>query len=195
MLPLLLALAGEVTTPEPVACDGTCVPQEDMTKFVELLHERKCLQETAPTFKLDPVTVVVDREGRMYYSGANPKPYKVHMDWCHFSADAVGKVDVLAAVQEPPSSGFRFRPKAFMGMLVLEPFREGKKPKDGLDAGLMLDVLYYKDFNLNVHAGFRSIGGGLGVDIFRSFGAYAGYALSWDGFHHNPEAALWFAFW
>lgn len=195
MLPLLLALAGDLTAVEPEVCEGTCVPKADMAMFVQLLKERKCLQDTPPTFKLDPVNIIVDRDGRIYHTGADPKPYKLHMKWCNYEAEGTGKVNVLAAVQEPPSSGFRFRPKAFMGMLVLEPFREGKKPKDGLDAGLMLDVLYYKDFNLNVHAGFRSIGGGLGVDIFRSFGAYAGYALSWDGFHHNPEAALWFAFW
>lgn len=195
MLPLLFALMGDATSPEPVACEGTCVPQGDMSKFVELLQERKCQQEKPPEFKLDPVTIVVDRDGRIYYSGAAPKPYRLHMKWCNYEADAEGKVNVRAAVQEPPAYGFHFRPKAYAGMLLLEPFREGKKAKDGVDAGLMLDVFYLKDFNLNVHAGFRSIGAGLGVDIFRSFGAYAGYALSWDGFHHNPEAALWFAFW
>jgi hypothetical protein len=166
-----------------------------MAKFVAVLKERKCLEDTPPEFKLDPVKIVVDREGRIFYSGANPKPYRLQMKWCNFEVEASGKVDVLAAVQEPPSMGFRFRPKAFVGMLVLEPFRDGRKAKDGLDAGLMIDAFYWKDLNLNVHAGFRSVGVGVGVDIFRSFGAYAGYALAWDGFHHNPEASLWFAFW
>lgn len=194
MLPLLLALGGDVV-PEPAACEGTCVPPADMAKIVTVLKERQCFEKTKPEFKMDPVNIIVDREGRVYFSGSNPQPYKLSMSWCNYNIEAEGKVNVLAAVQEPPSYGFRFRPKAFVGMLVLEPFREGKKPKDGLDAGLMVDALYLKDFNLNVHAGFRSIGAGIGVDIFRSFGAYVGYALAWDGFHHNPEASLWFAFW
>jgi hypothetical protein len=196
MLPLLFALAGEaVPAPEPQECNGTCVPPGDMAKLVTVLQERKCLNETPPEFKMDPINIIVDRQGRVFFSGADPQPYKLHMKWCNYEAEGTGKVKVLAAVQEPPTYGFRFRPKAFVGMLLVEPFREGKKPKDGLDAGLMVDAFYIKDFNLNVHAGFRSVGAGIGVDIFRSFGAYAGYALAWDGFHHNPEASLWFAFW
>jgi hypothetical protein len=195
MLPLLFGLAGEAVPVEPAVCDGTCVPPADMAKIVTVLKERKCFDDTKPEFRLDPVNIVVDRNGRVFFSGNDPQPYRLHMKWCNYEAEGTGKVKVLAAVQEPPSYGFRFRPKAFVGMLVLEPFRDGKRPKDGLDAGLMVDALYWKDLNLNVHAGFRSVGVGVGVDIFRSFGAYVGYALAWDGFHHNPEASLWFAFW
>jgi len=166
-----------------------------MQKIVTVLRDQKCLKETKPEFKLDPVNIIVDRQGRIFYSGSAPQPYKLHMSWCNYEADGEGKVNVLAAVQEPPSYGFRFRPKAFVGMLLIEPFRDGKKPKDGLDAGLMLDIFYLHDFNINVHAGFRSVGAGLGVDIFRNFGFYSGYALTWDGFKSNPEASLWFAFW
>lgn len=175
--------------------NGTCVPPEDMQKFVTVLKEKKCLQTEKPVYDLDPVNIVVDRDGRIFYSGAAPHPYKLHMKWCGYDVAAEGKVNVLAAVQEPPSGGFRFRPKAYAGYLIAEPFLKGKKASDGIDAGLMADVLYFHDFNLNVHVGFRSFGGGLGLDIFRSFGVYAGYALAWDGFQSNPEAATWFAFW
>jgi len=180
---------------EGEACNGTCVPPEDMKQIVEVLKEKKCLQTEKPTFDLDSVNIVVDRDGRIFYSGAAPHPYKLHMKWCNYDVSAEGKVNVLAAVQEPPSGGFRFRPKAYAGYLIAQPFRKGKKAADGFDAGLMADVLYFHDFNLNVHVGFRSFGGGLGVDIFRSFGGYVGYALTWDGFYSNPEASLWFAFW
>jgi hypothetical protein len=196
MLPILLALAGDpVPVLEAQACTGTCVPDADMEKIVTVLKEAKCLKEENPEFKLDPVQIVVDRDGRIFFSGGDPKPYRLHMHWCNYDVDAEGKVNVLAAVQEPPTWGLRFRPKAYMGYLLAEPFREGKTAKDGVDAGLMIDPFYFHDFNLNVHVGFRAVGVGLGVDIFRSFGAYAGYALSWDGFHHNPETALWFSFW
>lgn len=190
---LLMALATPAMAQE--ACTGTCVPDEDMKAFVELLKEKKCLQDQKPEFQLDPVNIIVDRDGRIYYSGADPHPYKLRMTWCTYEVEAEGKVEVLAAVQEPPTFGFRFRPKAYLGMLLLEPFRDGNTLSSGADAGLMLDMLYLHDFNLNVHVGYKSVGGGVGVDILRSFGAYAGYALSWDGFHHNPEAALWFSFW
>lgn len=174
---------------------GVCVPKEDMKVFVELLKEKRCLLGEKPEFRLDPVNIVVDRDGRIFFSGNNPHPYKLHMKWCTYDVEGEGKVEVLAAVQEPPTYGFRFRPKAYLGVLVLETFRSGNKVTDALNAGLMLDPIYFEDFNLNFSVGFRAVGVGVGVDIFRSFGAYVGYALAWDGFHHNPEAALWFAFW
>lgn len=175
-------------------CEGTCVDDKDMKALMELARERKCLDTELPTFKLDPVNIVIDREGRVFFSGEKPHPYTLHMEWCHLKVEAAGDVKVMAAVQEPPVAGFRFRPKAYMGMLLADPLREGADPKDSIDAGLMLDPLYYQDFNLNIHAGFRSVGVGLGFDIFRSFGAYAGYALSYE-WRHNPEVALWFSFW
>lgn len=176
-------------------CDGTCVPDTDMKAIGEVLKERKCLQSEKPQFELDSIDIVVDRDGRVFYSGASPHPYKLKMRWCNYDVEAEGKVSVVAAVQEPPWYGFRFRPKAYAGVLLIESFRRGKTPKDAVDAGLMADLFYVSDFNLNVHAGFRSVGAGLGVDIFKSFGAYVGYALAWDGLHHNPEASLWFSFW
>lgn len=198
-LPFTLAALSTDPTP-PTAdpapqCSGTCVPADDMKKIVTVLKETKCLKDEKPTFKLDPVKIVVDRDGRVFFSGDNPEPYRLHMHWCTYDLDAEGKVSVLAGVQEPPTYGFRFRPKAYVGYLLAEPFRKDGVARDGIDAGLMIDPFYIQDFNLNFHVGFRAVGVGLGVDIFRSFGAYAGYALSWDGFHSNPETSLWFSFW
>jgi len=194
LLGVTAILVSSIATAQECA-NGTCVSSEDMAKFVTVLKEKKCLQTEKPTFTLDPINLIVDQQGRIFYSGANPSPYKLRMAWCTYSLEAEGKVNVLAAVEQPPTYGFRFRPKAYIGYLLAEPFRAGKVAKDGIDAGLMLDPLYLKDFNLNVHVGFRAVGVGLGVDIFRSFGVYAGYALTWDGFHSNPEASTWFSFW
>lgn len=192
---LVLPATALAQEPSGAACTGTCVPDKDMATMVAVLKEKQCLLKNSPTFKLDSIDIIVDKQGRIFYSGAAPHPYKLDMQWCGYQVHAEGKVNVTAAVQEPASYGFRFRPKAFMGMLLLEPFRSGKTAKSGIDAGLMIDPLYFKDFNLNFHVGFRSVGAGVGMDIFRSFGVYGGYALAWDGFNSNPEAAAWFSFW
>lgn len=189
----LLLLSPSVGAQE--ACQGTCVPDEDLKNIVTLLREQQCLKSEVPKFELDSIDIVVDRDGRVFYSGARPHPYNLKMTWCGYEVTGEGKVDIVAAVQEPPTYGFRFRPKAYLGMLLLEPLREGKTFKNGLDGGLMLDLFYVHDFNLNIHAGVRSVGAGLGLDLLKSFGLYVGYALAWDGLSHNPEASLWFAFW
>lgn len=200
--------AAAPTAPQD-ACEGTCVPEEDMKRFVELLKERKCRDENPPTFELDPIKIVVDKEGRIFYSGAEPKPYTVKMSWCNYEIEAKGKVDVVAAMMTPPIWGFRFRPKAYIGMLPGEAFYASAENTaaalagqpteelgiiDVIDAGAMVDFLYYDWVNLNAAVGFRSVGLGIGADLTSNFGAYTGYALTWGDWHHNVNLGLWFSF-
>jgi hypothetical protein len=176
------------------ACQGTCVPPEDMQVFVGLLRERKCLTTEKPEFKLDPIEIVIDDKGRVFYSGADPKPYKLHMKWCNFEVDGQGKVNLVAAMVEPPTWGFRLRPKAYLGYLPLEFVVYGEDAKAGIDAGLLLDFFYFHWVNVNVALGFRSGGLDVGADLTKNFGVATGWALGWDGFRHNANAAIWFAF-
>lgn len=158
-----------------------CVDREDLRKFLELAKERQCLDQTLPQFQLDPVTIITDHEGRVYYTGNDPDhPYKLHMQWCHYKVDGEGKIKIVAAMNEPPTWGFRFRPKAYLGYLPLKALESDSSYSEGIDAGVMLDFLYYKSLNLDVAAGFRSVGLGLGLDLTTNFGVYAGYAFTWD---------------
>lgn len=193
---LLVLLASVLTASSAKAqeCDGTCVPDEDMDAIVQILRERKCLNDEKPEFKLDPVTIVIDQEGRVYGSGAQPKPYTVTMSWCNLEARAEGKVQLLVAKREPPVWGFRFRPKFQSGFLFVDALKN-KDALSAVDVGLLLEPVYYRQFNLNVAVGFRSLGAGLGFDITKNFGAYAGYAVSYDSWLSNPYAGLSFAFW
>jgi hypothetical protein len=162
--------------------------------FLAVLKEKKCLTTEKPSFELDPITVITDDKGRVFYSGADPNPYKLKMRWCGYEAEGTGKVKVVAAMKEPETWGFRFRPKAYLGYLPLEPIVYDKEPVGGVDAGLMLDLFHVQLANVNLAVGFRSFGLGAGVDITQNFGAYAGYGMSWNGWNHNLNTAIWFAF-
>lgn len=182
----------------PKECQGddVCVAREDLDKFIELARERQCLDRTPPTFRLDPITIITDKEGRVFYTGNDPKrPYKLRVDWCHYSLEAEGEVKVVAAMNEPPTWGFRFRPKAYLGYLPLKLIEKGSSFSDGIDAGLMLDFFYVRWVNVNIAAGFRSTGAGAGFDITENFGAYIGYAFAWGmDPAHNVLGSIYFAF-
>lgn len=211
LIPLLSILwATPAFADDAPACNGTCVPKEDMDKIVEVLKERKCLQTTKPTFKLDPINIVVDKDGRVFYSGAEPNPYTVRMTWCNYEVEAQGKVNLVTALRVPSIWGFRFRPKAYLGILPVEAYNisvenaakeVAKEPttsvmfSDVWDAGVMVDFFHYDWFNVNVATGFRSFGGGVGADLTENFGLYIGYANTWATWHHNVNLSLWFSFW
>lgn len=194
LLPLALLLLVTPVKGEECAGGSQCIPPQDMEKIREVLVEKKCLQTEKPSFTLDPITIVTDEKGRVFYTGADPNPYKIKMKWCNYEAEGTGKVNLVAGLKEPQTLGFRFRPKAYLGYLPLEPLTYQKTGTEGIDAGLMLDFFHWQFANVNVAVGFRSFGLGAGIDVTQNFGLYAGYAMSWKDWNHNLNAAFWFAF-
>src|SRR5438309_1281911 len=119
-LPLVLWALPAQADDTSSACNGdVCVPKADLEQMVLVLREKKCLQTTKPTFELDPIDIVVDKNNRVFYSGSAPNPYTLRMKWCGYEASAQGKVNLVAAIREPAVWGFRFRPKAYMGIIPI----------------------------------------------------------------------------
>lgn len=114
LLAIGLLLWPSLVKAEECAQGSTCVPPDDLAAMVVVLKEKKCLQTEKPTFELDSITVITDEKGRIFYTGADPKPYKLRMKWCSYEAEGTGQVKVVAAVKEPSTWGFRFRPKAYL---------------------------------------------------------------------------------
>lgn len=196
LLTALTLLLWPLTVRAEVACSAgsTCVSDTDLKTLLVLAEEKQCLQKTPPTFQLDPITVVVDKEGRVYYSGDEPKPYTLKMNWCTYEVTTTGKVSLVVAKNEPPVWGFRFKPKFSGSYLFVDGF-SSSKAIDGVDVGILWDFLYYKAVNFNIATGFRSIGAGVGLDLFKNMTLYGGYALSWWTLKHNPSIGVGFALW
>ena len=191
---LLLCLTETPALAEQLCPSGTCVPPEDMQVFVLLLQEKRCRFDTVPTLKADSVTILTDRDGRVFSTGSDPMPYRLRLDWCGTQIDATSQIKILVAKRVEPQYGFRFRVKATIGYLPVEAFEE-KDAGRGIDGGVLLEPLFYHWANLNVYAGVRSVGAGIGFDVFRNFGFYTGYAMSWKTWRSNPMAAFYFSFW
>ena len=191
---VVLLLSAQLQAESVCEPPNRCVSRSDLDVFVQLLKEKKCLQTEKPSFELDPITIIVDEDGRIFYTGADPNPYQLKMKWCSYEVEGTGKVKVVAAMKEPETWGFRFRPKAYLGYLPLEPLVYDSSAREGIDAGLMLDFFHVQFANANVAVGFRSFGLGAGLDITQNFGAYIGYAMTWASWNHNINSALWFAF-
>lgn len=191
----LILLISTTAMGEPCVGSDVCVPKQDLDTFVSVLHEKKCLQTQKPSIELDSITVTTDDQGRVFYSGADPsRPYRIYLRWCGYEIVGTGSVKVVAALKEPSTLGFRFRPKAYLGYLPAEPLFHNKSGTEGIDAGLMLDFFHWQLANVNAAVGFRSFGLGFGADITANFGAYLGYAMTWKDWNHNLNTAFWFAF-
>lgn len=175
--------------------DGVCVLEEDLMDLVTIAKEHKCLHETKPKLDVDEVTIITDVDGRIFHTGADPgRPFKIMMSWCDYEVLAEGKVNLIAAKNEPDTWGFRFRPKAYLGYLVSRAFDESGSAGDGIDAGLLLDFFHVEWVNVNAAAGFRSVGAGVGFDLTTNFGAHVAYGLGWGRPLHNIGAGVYFAF-
>lgn len=194
--PLVLALSLAVTAPVFAADDcppgKVCISPEDMQKIIKVLQERQCLDETPPTFTMDPIRVTVDQEGRYYYTGSVPKPYQVSIKWCHYTIMGIGKVELDVAIRTPEVWGTRFRPKAHLSYLPI-PTLQGNWP-NGIDVGVGADFLYYKSLNLGALVGMHGVSVGPGYDLTKNFGLYGGYEVQWLAPHHGLALGAYFAF-
>jgi opacity protein-like surface antigen len=170
-----------------------CLPQKDLDTFLTIARDRQCLEHEKPVFDVDRVVIVTDEDGRVFYTGADPKrPFTIRMKWCHLDVDATGEVQITAGMKTPETYGFRFRPKAYLSYL---PFKLSHGSfESGVDAGILIDLAFFEWVNFNVAAGFRSVGAGLGFDLTTNFGIYAGYGIGWTEPLHNVNAGVYFAF-
>ncbi len=192
---LLFLSACPATAADPPCPPGhTCVPAEDMKVFVQLLRDHRCRAGSPPSFKLDPIQVVVDDQGRVFATGADPKPYTLEMAWCNYQVTSKGNVNLWVAKRVPPEGGLRFRLKPGFGVLVADMFTRDR-PRDAIDVGALLEGLYYRELNLNAWVGMRSVGVAVGFDLTRNVTFFAGYALAYDGPRHNPFSGLSVALW
>jgi hypothetical protein len=160
---------------------------------MKVLREKKCLQAEKPAFTLDPITVVVDKDSRIYGSGSDPKPYHLRMKWCSYDVEATGSVHLDAAMREEPTWGFHFRPKAAIGYVPSEALE--KTWIDGVDGGLLIEPFYWRSLNLNAQVGVRSFGVGLGLDVVRNVSLYFGYALVYRTWASSPYLGMGFHLW
>ena len=172
---------------------SVCVSERDMAVFIELLREKQCFQTKPPVFTEDSITVIVDRDGRVYGSGNNPVPHKLKIDWCNYQINAESNIQLQVAQRVEPTWGFRFRPKATFGILVADLFR-GNVFHESLDGGILIEPFYVQWVNANAYIGIRSLGAGLGVDLTKNFGAYVGWSITWGFWRSNPYISFYFAF-
>jgi hypothetical protein len=180
-------------SPRPALGQETVtVAKEDLQTLLQLARDEKCRRATQPQLTADKLTLVVDRQGRVFASGSGTAPFTLTLDWCNYHIEAKGQVGVYAAQMPEPTWGGRFRPKAALGFLPVEALRTDVP--SALDAGLLLEPFYWQYLNLNAFVGVRSVGAGLGLDVTKNLGVYTGYAWRWQG-RSQVIGAVSFALW
>jgi hypothetical protein len=189
----ILSLSARALAQQCPEGDYVCVEKPDLEMFLQLARDAKCRAETAPVASAEPISIVLDREGRVFGSGTGDKPFALRLDWCNYQLETTSQIRLMAAQRVEPDWGFRFRPKAAFGVLTRELF-DGRKVRDYGDIGLMLEPFYYRWVNLNGFVSFRSVGVGLGFDITTNFGAAVLLNTLWGEWRANPVVALYFAF-
>ena len=175
-------------------CVGVCVPPDEMSVFVDLLREKKCLQTTKPALTLDPIQITQDRDGRMFVNGTGDVPYHVGMKWCGYEVDASANLKMVVARKPEPVWGFRYRMKVAPGYLPLEALAQ-ENGYAGMDLGVMAEPFFYHSFNLNGYVGVRAVGVNVGLDLTRNLGLHVGYTFSFTSLTLGPHVALSFALW
>jgi hypothetical protein len=193
LLALWLLLPARVFAQQQCSASDVCVARQDIMMMVQLAREAQCRSLTDPLVNAEPISIVLDRQGRVFGSGTGDKPFRLRMEWCNYEIETESQIKVIAAQRVEPVWGFRFRAKVAFGVLTRELFK-GRNLTEYGDIGLMLEPVYYRWVNLNGYVSLRSVGVGLGLDITTNFGVAALINTRWGEWQANPFASIYFAF-
>lgn len=187
---------------EVTSSGGACLTKEQKEKVVEALKELEDIHGSKAELEFpEPIVIIRDWEDRVYINGGEKKPIKAKLRiGQHVDRDLEMQLPIRVFYREaPPPPWFRLRIRAQLGILapqILQSAKSGGDFKPFWDAGIGWDFVHVPGIELNLAAytGIRSAGGGLGLDLTKNFGAYAGYSLAYDGWQHSLLVAGYFAF-
>lgn len=201
-LPVLLVLLSSPALaqepgPEPCQCEGTCLSEEDKKTVVDGLNELKKIKESKAEVKLkDDIVIVRDWEDRVYVNGGSAKPVRMTLKLGTVERDLEVQLPVHVSYREkPPDPMFRLRIRAQAGVLIPElvgSFSDGLE--EFWDAGIGWDFVHLGPWNMSAYTGIRSAGGGVGLDLTRNFGPYAGYSFVYEDLRSSVFSGVFFSF-
>jgi len=145
----------------------------------------------------DKVVIIQDWDGRVYTNGGatNPLRFKLRV------GDTVDRDFAMTLPTQvyyrprPPEPMFRLRIRAQAGILVPQMVQSvGGDKQRFWDAGIGWDFFHLGPVNAALYTGVNSAGGGLGFDLTKNFGTYAGYSLVYDGLKSSVLTGVYFSF-
>ena len=145
----------------------------------------------------DEIIIIHDWNGRVYTNGGdkNPLSFKLYIGETIERDMAIVLPTKVYYRPKPPDPMFRLRIRAQVGLIALEFTKiTTGKIQNLFDAGLGWDFFHYKNANVAVYTGMRSVGAGVGFDLTRNFGPYIGYSLVYDGFRSSAQAGFYMSF-
>ena len=174
VLVVIVASAAYASCPE----GQVCIDKDKWSQVRGLLAKLKKVEESEPVLTMSPFHITIDRSGRVFTDSTGSQKGKAKMVWGDFDVDL--EYTITAEMHQAVESdwGFRLRIKALAMWLPLAVL-EAKEWKESVDFGVGLEPFYWKIFAVQLHAGARTVGGGLNIDITNNFGAYLAAGVPW----------------
>lgn len=170
-----------------------CVPEEVAARQAAALKEYLCLQNSAgPLLTLDPFLVTIAEDGTL---GVAPS-LSGALKWCawEYTLTAPVKVTIASkpAASKPAPPDWGWVPRWRAGLLLAPSVAlDPAAPSDSAwEPALLFQAFHFKLVHLNAHAGWRSGGLGVGVDLTRNLDLSAGAALRWSTWSLAPFLGL-----
>lgn len=142
------------------------------------VKELQLLQEAHPELELEPLQIVVDKNGRVFVTDSLAGKLKLG----NLKYDVVINLKTTISQSKRGEFGLTFRAKA--AALQSYELDDFDNVRTYVSPALMFEVFYYRDFNFNFMVGTRLYGASIGMDVTKHFGVVTGI-----GFKYNDEKA------
>lgn len=205
VLSILITGVASAQAPCVPPSGGKCLTASQYTAVQDALKELDTIHKApAVVTTKDKITIITDWQGRVYTSGGQtdiktPGPNQLHMNVTlgpTVNRDLVMTLPTSVYYRDkPPDPMFRLRIRAQVNLLLPELFNTATgDTRRFYDAGVSWDFFHLGVFNAAAYTGVFSSGGGLGMDLTRNWGVYAGYALVYDGWRSSVALGSYISF-
>lgn len=178
-----------------------CLTKDEAGKVVQAVEELDRIKKSEVKLEFkEPVVIVRDWKDRVYVNGGGKNPVKAQVKLGD-TVDREMSVTLPTRVSfrpEPPEPQFAFRARvrANVGILIPEIVRSVRDEEfeDFWSFGVDLDFVKLDIFNINAHLGSAGVGGGVGIDITKNFGASVNVLCTWVEWGPTASTGVYFSF-
>jgi hypothetical protein len=179
-------------------CEGKCLTEEQVKKLKEAIDELDDIHKSPAVGHFqDQVVIIRDWDGRVYVNGGSGQPLKLKIQiGKHVDRDMEVQLNPRVWYRpEPEPPMFRLRVRAQAGILIPDMVRTIGGHKEAFwDGGIGWDFFHLSYLNAALFTGIRSVGAGLGIDLTKNFGVYAGYSFVYSETKSSALTAAYFSF-
>jgi len=156
-----------------------CIPEEQAKEYADVLDLHNCMIDAAENDEIElnwePIQITITDDGQVFTQDESA----FDLQWCTWQLQMKGEHEVVVNRQEKETDDWGFRLRVKLGAAWLPTYIGKGDVTDMMDPMLLLEPFHLWDWHLQFHAGLKTFGLSLGMDLTNNADVFVGVGLGY----------------